>query len=255
VDRGGLAGRVAGDDAIRGDDEVDRDVVAGHRDGARRAELQFVHGRDADGVRADQAGRGGQGVLEVGEAAALAEPGAVRAGRDAAHDHEVDGGQLGQGNPAGIAGRAGDRGGLARGSGQVVRIEREERLGLGEAGDRHVDGLAVLQRALADRELGGVGVGLERQRGLPLRQGAEALGGRFRAGEVRDAAGRAREAGHLRGAHGIPYVVADRGLGGKDIGGTAGIMIMTGRGSCHGAHLAAENRSSSRAAGRSRVVR
>jgi hypothetical protein len=83
---------MAGDDAIRGDDEVDRDIVAGQRDRAGRAELELMHGGDADGVRADQARRGGQGELQVGETAALAEAGAVSAGRDAAHHHEVDGG-------------------------------------------------------------------------------------------------------------------------------------------------------------------
>ena len=76
-----------------------RNVVAGQRDRPGRADLEFVHGGDADGVRSDQARRGGQRELQVGEPAALAQPRAVLPGRDAAHHHQVDGGQVGQRDP------------------------------------------------------------------------------------------------------------------------------------------------------------
>jgi hypothetical protein len=122
---------VAVDDALGRHDEVHRYVVAGQRDGPGRADLEFVHGGDADGVRSDQPRRGGQGEFQVGEPTALPQSCAVLAGRDAAHHHQVDRGDLGQGDPAGGAGRAADRGRLAGRLAQVGGIQGEERLGPG----------------------------------------------------------------------------------------------------------------------------
>src|ERR1700722_12845325 len=51
------------DDALRGDDEVERDVVTGQRDPAGRAEVDLVPRGDRDSVRADEARGGGQGEL------------------------------------------------------------------------------------------------------------------------------------------------------------------------------------------------
>src|SRR5581483_614750 len=72
--------RPAFDDPLRRDDQVEADVVVGGGDRAGRQHLDLVDGRHHDGVGPDQAGLGGHGELEVGEPAALAEPGAVDAG-------------------------------------------------------------------------------------------------------------------------------------------------------------------------------
>ena len=169
ADAGGRARPVpaAVDDALGRHDEVHRHVVAGQRDRPGRADLEFVHGGDADGVRPDQPRRGGQREFQVGEPAALAQPGAVLPGRDTAHHHQVDRGNLGQRDPAGGAGRAADRSRLAGRLAQVGGIQGEERLGPGQPRDGHVHGLAVLQRALAHRPLGGVRVGLHGAGRLP----------------------------------------------------------------------------------------
>jgi len=49
-----------------------------------------VHGRHHEGGGPDQSRRGGEGELQVGEAAALAQAGAVRADRDAPGDDQFD---------------------------------------------------------------------------------------------------------------------------------------------------------------------
>ncbi len=60
-----------------------------------------MHGRDDDGVLAGQAGRTGEGELQVGEPAALTEPGSVLAGCYAACDGHIDRRKLRYGHPAG----------------------------------------------------------------------------------------------------------------------------------------------------------
>jgi hypothetical protein len=137
------------------------------------------------------------------------------------------------GRTCGGAGRARDRGRLARRLGQVVGIQGEERLRLGQPGNGHVHGLSVLQRALANRQLGGVRVGLDRAGRLPGRRGGQASRRGLGAGEVGDAAFGAGEPGHLRRAHRGPDLLPQQGLGGKHIGGAAGVTIMTGNGSGH----------------------
>src|SRR5215469_5725059 len=62
------------DDAPGRDDQVDGDIVTGHRDLPGGPQLDLVHRGDDDGLRPDQACGGGQGELQVGEAAAFAQP-------------------------------------------------------------------------------------------------------------------------------------------------------------------------------------
>src|SRR5690606_5402700 len=77
------------DDLVGGDDEVETEVVVGHGDVAVGQHLQVVDGGDHHGVGPDEPGLPGQGVLEVGEPAALAQSGAGPVHRDAPGDHEV----------------------------------------------------------------------------------------------------------------------------------------------------------------------
>ena len=225
--------RAAVDDPLRGDDEVHRDIMIGHRDDAGRAELDLMHGGHGHGTRADQPGRGGQGELQVGESAALPQPGAVLAGGDASHHHQVDGRQVSQADLAGRPGRPADRGRLPGRLAQVSGVQGKERLGAGQPGHGHVDGLAVLQRPLAHRPLRGVRVGLQRAGLLPDRQSAQPLRGGFGAGEVRDPACRPREPGHPGRAHLRPDLLPQRGLGRQHGGRAASIPIMTRRATGH----------------------
>jgi gluconate 5-dehydrogenase len=236
ADTGRGPGAVPGpavDDPLGCDNQVDRHIVVGERDGPGRADLQLVHGGDADRMRADQPGRGGQRELQVGEPAALAQPGPVLPGRDAAHHHQVDRGHLRQRHPAGRAGRAADRGGLTRRLAEVVGVQGEERLRLGQPRHRHVDDLAVFQRPLAHRPLRRVRVGLDGPGRLPGRQPAQPFGRGLGPSEVRDPPGRAREPGHLGRAHGRPDLLAQFGLGGQQFGRAAGVAIMAWCGSGH----------------------
>jgi hypothetical protein len=207
--------------------------VAGHRDVPGGPDLDLVHRGDEEGLRADQACLGGEGELQVGEAAALAEPRAVRADCDAAHDHQVDRGQLADADPPGRAGRPADRGRLARWLVQVVGIQGEERLRLGQPRNRHVEGLAVFQRPLPHRQLRGVRVGLHGGRLRPGRQLTQPLRGGLRAGEVRDAADRAGEPGDLGRAQRLPHILAQRRLRGQQLGRAAGIAIVARHGTRH----------------------
>jgi hypothetical protein len=63
-------------------------------------------------MRADQARRRGEGVLQVGETAAFAQPRAVLPHRDAAHHDQVDRRQLVQHDPPRRSRRAADGRGL-----------------------------------------------------------------------------------------------------------------------------------------------
>jgi hypothetical protein len=207
--------------------------VAGQRDRPGRPDLDLVHGGDGHGMRADQARRRGEGVLQVGETAAFAQPRAVLPHRDAAHHDQVDRSQLVQHDPPRGPGRAADGRCLAGRLVQVVRVQGEERLSFGQPGNRHVHGLAVFQCALPYRQLRGVRIGLDGRGVRPRGQPAEPLGGGFGAGEVRDAAGRAREAGDLRGAHRRPHFFAQGGLGREHVGRAAGVPVMPGCGTGH----------------------
>ena len=130
------------------------DVVRRRRDHPAPPDLQLVHGRDDQRARSDEARAGRDRELEVREAATLAEAGAVLTHRDRPADDEVDGIEVGDVDRYANGGGAAYRAGGARGGRQSVRIEKEERLLAGEARDRHVQGLAVLEGALANRPLG-----------------------------------------------------------------------------------------------------
>ena len=202
--------------------------MAGQRDRPGRLDLDLVHGGDGHRMRADQPRRRGQRVLQVGEAAALAQPRPVLPHRDAAHHDQVDRLKLVQHDPPRGPRRAADRRRLPGRLLQVRGVQGEERLAFGQPGNRHVNDLAVLQRALPHRQLGRVRIGLHRRGGLPRRQPAESLRGGLGAGEVRDPAGRAREPGHLRGPHRRPHLLAEGGLGREHVGRTTSVPVVPG---------------------------
>ena len=161
--------------------------------------------------------------------------------RDAAHHHQIDRGQPGQRDPPGGAGRPADRGRLAGRLAQVAGIQGEERLRPGQPRHRHVHGLAVLQRALAHRQLRRVRIGLHGGGRLPHVRAAQPLGGRLGAGEVRDAPVRAGEPGHPRRPHRGPHLLPQGGLRGQHIGRATGITIMTRHGTSHAPILPASS--------------
>jgi phosphoglycolate phosphatase len=199
------------------------------RDRARRPHLQLVHRRGHDGLRPDQAGLPRQRELEVAEAAALPEAGAVLADGDTAGDDEVDGLQVVEADGTAGGGGALDRRRGAGSGGEVVGVEQEERALVREAGHGHEHRLAVLQRPLAHRPLGRVGVGLDRAGRGPLRRGPQPLGRGLRPGEVRDAALGAGEPGGPGGPHRRPHLVAQRGLRREQGGVAAGVAVVAGR--------------------------
>ena len=86
-------------------DQVDRQVVGGHHQ-VLAQDLDRVDGGRDRRVVVDLAGVDQEPVLEVGEAAALADPGAAEVDRDRAAEDEVDLGQLLEGDdPAVLAAR------------------------------------------------------------------------------------------------------------------------------------------------------
>lgn len=115
----------------------------------------------------------------------------------------------------------------------MVGIQREEQLCPRQARHGHKHGLAVFQRALADRQLRRIRVGLDRAGRLPHVQAAKPLGGGLGAGEVRDASRGAGESGHPRRAHRGPHFLAQRRPGRQHVARAAGITIMTGRATGH----------------------
>ena len=101
--------------------------MAGQRDRPGRVQLEFVHSGDRGGVRSDQARRGGQREFQVGEPAALAQPGAVLASRDTAHHDQVNGGEVGQRDPPGRAGRGLRGQHIGRAAGITIMTRRGSR--------------------------------------------------------------------------------------------------------------------------------
>jgi hypothetical protein len=163
------AGAAAANDLLAGHDQVQAEVVAGL--GQRPLQhLQGVDGGGDHGAGADQAGLDQQRELQVREAAALADPGAFAVDGHAAADHQVHGLQLGHADPPPGARRPGDGGGAAGWDLEPSRVEEDEGAFVGQAGDGHVQELAVGQGVCSDRELGGVGVALDQPGRPPRRQ-------------------------------------------------------------------------------------
>src|SRR5690606_24346093 len=143
------------------------------------------------------------------------------------------------GHPAGRPAGARDRRRPSGRVGEVVGVEQEERVGLGQPGDGHEDGLAVLERPLAHRQLGRVGVGLDRARPRPLGGPPQALGRRLGAREVRDAVAGAGEPGHAGLRQRRPHGVAQGRLGGEQVGIAARVVVVASGGPAVGAGHAA----------------
>ena len=171
-----------------------------------------MHRGHDDGASVDQPGLGRQRELEVAESPALAEPCPRLVDGDAAGDHEVDRFELVERDRARAARGALDRARGARIVGQLLRIEEEERIALGEAWHRHVDDLAVDERALTHRPLRRIGIRLQRRRRRPLIGLGEAARRGLGADEVGDAVRGLREPRDSRPVEIAPHLLAQRGF-------------------------------------------
>ena len=98
---------------------------------------------------------------------------------------------------------------------EVVRVQTEERVRIGQAGHGHEHRLAVLQRPTPDRQLGRVRVGLERPGLLPGLGAGQPDGRRLRPDEVGDPPVGRREATDTGHRHSRPDLLTEGGLGGQ----------------------------------------
>ena len=153
------------DHRARGRDQVDRQVVVGDHQ-VLAQDLDRVDGGRDRGVVVDLARLDQQPVLEVGEAAALADPGAAQVDRDRAAEHEVDLGQLLEGDDAAVAQRPLDRRRLAHLALRELASGRAARNGCWSRsrGTAMTSCLALLERQAAGVGLRRVGVGLDHLR-------------------------------------------------------------------------------------------
>jgi hypothetical protein len=113
--------------------------------------LQPMNGRHDRGVLADQAGLGHQRQFQIGIASAFADPHALAVHGHAAADDDVDGLQVAHSDLARepgctLAGR-----GARRRHCHLVRIQKVERLPVGELRHRHIQKLPACQRTHARR--------------------------------------------------------------------------------------------------------
>ncbi len=200
--------------------------MVGHGDPAGVEQLDGVDGGRDGGPAIHQAGLTGQGVLQVAEPAALSQTGAVTGDGDAARDHEVDGLQLGHRQGPGVPAGALDGARLPGRFFDRFGVQQEERVVPGEPGDRHVDDLAVLQRALTDGPLGRVGVRLDRPGATPCVRPPEPLGRGLRAHEVRDPALGAREPAGAGVVECRPHLLPQRRLAGQQAGVPARVVVV-----------------------------
>src|SRR5205823_14310486 len=159
-------------------------------------DLQRVDGRGDAGPVVDAVDFAAEGVLQIGVAATFAEarPGAGHG--DGSGDDEVDVRQLPRIDGAANFGGSADR---RRGTKitQAPRVQLPEAARLAQAGDGHVDDLALAQRAEPDVPLWSVRIALDGPRAAPLAGAGEAISGCGRADEVRNPSARA---GARRGA-------------------------------------------------------
>ena len=96
--------------------------------------------------------------------------GAIAVDGHATAGHQVHGLQLGYVDPPPDACRPGDGGGAAGWDLEPAWVEEDEGAFVGQAGDSHVQQLALGQGSSPDRELGGVGVALDHPGRPPRRQ-------------------------------------------------------------------------------------
>ena len=197
------------DHGARGGDQVDRQVVRGHHQVAAE-DLGGVDGGRHRRVVVDLAGVDQDPVLEVRVAAALADPGAAQVDRHGAAEHEVDLGQLFEGDHAAVLERALDRRRLLqRVFAQRLRVEDAKRMGVAEARHGHDHRLALLERRAAGVGLRRVRIGLDRPGAAPGTVAGELLRSQPGAGEVGDAALGAGEPRDAFAVHRLPNLFAD----------------------------------------------
>ena len=174
------------------------------------------------GVVVDLARRRSEPVLEVGEAAALADPRAAEVDGDRAAEHEVDLRQLLDGDHPPVAQRALDRRRLAHLLARAC-ADRGGGTGAGRAGAAPPSRPSCPPRARAARAWvwGESGLALITLGALPEPVAGELLGGQLGAGEVRDPALGAREARDALAVHRLPDRLANLVLGAHPGDGSA----------------------------------
>src|SRR3954451_308617 len=194
-------------------DQVHGEVVGGRLQ-VLAQDLNRVHGRRDGRVIVDLAGLDQEAVLEIREAAALADAAAAEIDGDGPAEHKVDGGEVLVGHHAAVTHGALDRRGLPQLlSGELARLEQAKRMDVAEPGDGHDQRLSLLQRHPAHVCLGRIRVDLENLGALPETVAAQLLGREFRTREVRDPALGAGKPRDALAIHGLPDVSADLILG------------------------------------------
>ena len=127
-----------------------------------------MDGGGDDRVVVDLPGLDQQPVLEVREAAALADPRAAEVDRDRAAEDEVDLGHLLQGDHLAVAQRSLDRRRLPDAAlTAACGVEQPERVLVAQARDGHHELLALLEREAPGVGLGRVRIGLDHLGALP----------------------------------------------------------------------------------------
>jgi hypothetical protein len=153
------------DHTVRGDDEVERHVVRGHRDRVVD-DLSSCTWRPP-GIVVDEPERVCQGVFQITVAAALAEPRAGPIDGDAAGHDEIDR-PICPGN-TGTPRVEAPIVAACVGFLECTRVQPQEAALGAQARDRHDNGLALAQGRQPDGPLGSIRIALDSARRLPLR--------------------------------------------------------------------------------------
>src|SRR4029077_18251658 len=106
-------------------------------------------------------------VLEVAVAATLADTGAVASHPDRPAHDEIDRTHLARRHGPPVAARPGDAGRERGAPPEPLRVDLDEALLGAQAGDRHVDDLALFEREATARQLWRVGIHLDHERAAP----------------------------------------------------------------------------------------
>jgi len=170
---------------IRRDDEVDGDVVLGHRE-VGVDDLELVDGRQHGRPLVDRAELAGQRPLEVAVTAALADPCPAPVDGDTARDDQIDAAELARKDGLAESGRAPDRRRFRQPATEPRWIESQEAAHGAQARHGHEHRLTVAQRAQPQRPLGRVGIALQPPRERPFRQLGHACRRALGAHKVRD---------------------------------------------------------------------